>query len=197
MVQSGKRQSNSVRIIAGEFRSRKLDFPTVAGLRPTGDRIRETLFNWLQDSIQGEDCLDLFAGSGALGFEALSRGARRVDFIEKDRAAADAIGNNLRRLDTKAGAVFCADALQWLGGRTETGSQYGLVFLDPPFKEALLVGAIAKLEDAGILRQDCLVYIETETGSEVVNVPPSWQEIKQKRAGSVSYSLFKLTSTTG
>ena len=197
MVHSGKRQSNSVRIIGGEFRSRKLDFPDANGLRPTGDRIRETLFNWLQDSIQGEDCLDLFAGSGALGFEALSRGAKRVDFIEKDRAAAAALENNIKRLDANQGNVFCADALQWIDGRTHQASKYGLVFLDPPFAGPLLAAAIAKLEDAEIMRPDCLVYVENDTHSEGVVIPSHWQEMKKKRAGAVNYSLLKVSRIEG
>ena len=162
MAQTIKQKSNSVRIIAGEYRSRKLDFPTLEGLRPTADRVRETLFNWLQDSIQGETCLDLFAGSGALGFEALSRGASQVDFIEQNVMAAKSIRENIERLGAKQGAVYCCDALQWLNSHAQESQRYGLVFLDPPFQGELLVRAVEKLESANILKAGGLVYIEKE-----------------------------------
>ncbi len=191
MPQPSSQQRNSVRIIAGEYRSRKLQFPSLEGLRPTTDRIRETLFNWLQDSIQFEVCLDLFAGSGALGFEALSRGASQVDFIEKNADAADSIRSNIERLGARQGRVYRVDALTWLAQARQDGSQYGLVFLDPPFKEALLANAISLLEAAAIMKEGCLVYVEQNLNSNTVEFPASWVELKSKKAGSVSYSLFK------
>lgn len=192
MPQSSSQQRNSVRIIAGEYRSRKLEFPSLAGLRPTTDRIRETLFNWLQDSIQSQVCLDLFAGSGALGFEALSRGARQVDFIEKDIDAANAIRVNIERLGAKRGRVYCADALKWLAQTAQPEAQYGLVFLDPPFRDSLLVNAIAALEDASILQDDCLVYVEENMQTKAIDLPVNWTQLKTKKAGSVRYGLYKV-----
>ena len=193
MPQSSSQQRNSIRIIAGEYRSRKLEFPSLEGLRPTADRIRETLFNWLQDSIQSQVCLDLFAGSGALGFEALSRGARQVDFIEKSNDAAKSIRTNIERLGAKQGRVYCADALKWLAETAPPGEQYGLVFLDPPFKDSLLANAIASLEGASILQDGCLVYIEEDVQSQAVDFPVNWAELKTKKAGSVRYGLYQVT----
>lgn len=192
MAQTIKRKSNSVRIIAGQYRSRKLDFPTLEGLRPTADRVRETLFNWLQDSIQGETCLDLFAGSGALGFEALSRGASQVDFIEQNATAAKSIRENIERLGAKQGDVFCCDALQWLDSHAQESQKYGLVFLDPPFQGELLAQSIMKLESANILKAGGLVYIEKEKQSASDWLPENWTEVKSKKAGSVQFGLYSL-----
>ncbi len=195
MPQSSSQQRNSVRIIAGEYRSRKLEFPSLEGLRPTADRVRETLFNWVRDSIQSQVCLDLFAGSGALGFEALSRGARQVDFIEKNAAAANSIRANLERLDAIKGRVYCVDALKWLDQTAQTETRYGLVFLDPPFKDLLLKNTIASLEQAAIMQDGCLVYVEQNLQSSVVELPANWIRLKDKKAGSVRYSLYEVSIT--
>lgn len=192
MAQPRTQRHNSVRIIAGEYRSRKLDFPSLPGLRPTADRIRETLFNWLQDSIQGERCLDLFAGSGALGFEALSRGARLVDFVEQNTSAADAIGTNLQRLGIDAGTVHRADGFSWLARAASQSRQYGLVFLDPPFADNLLERAIAELTNAQVMKENCLVYVEQERGSDAVSYPGNWEQLKHKQTGSISYALYRV-----
>jgi len=194
MQRPPSQQQNKVRIIAGEYRSRKLEFPSLEGLRPTSDRIRETLFSWLQDSIPGEACLDLFAGSGALGLEALSRGAARVDFIEKNTLAANAIRNNIDRLGAKYVNVYCADALQWLDQNAGSANRYGLIFLDPPFQEQLLAATIAKLETTTILKEGCLVYIEKQEQTIVDGMPGNWTEIKNKKAGSVRYSLYQVAT---
>ncbi len=193
MVKSSSQQSNSVRIIAGEYRSRKLEFPSLEGLRPTTDRIRETLFNWLQDTIQSQHCLDLFAGSGALGFEALSRGASRVDFVEKNSDAANAIRTNIERLKTERGRVYCTDALEWLAQSGQEDARYGLVFLDPPFKDKLLAKAIAALESSAILRDGCLVYVEENLQADAVDFPAAWVQLKSKKAGSVRYGLYEVS----
>lgn len=192
MSQSSNQKKNSVRIIAGEYRSRKLEFPSIEGLRPTADRIRETLFNWLQDSIQGETCLDLFAGSGALGFEALSRGASHVDFIEQNTSAANSIRSNIARFGAKQARVYCSDAFEWLDRYTQDSKQYGLVFLDPPFKGEALVRAINKFESANLLRDDGLVYIETDRQTIDDDLPNNWIEIKGKKAGTIQYGLYNI-----
>lgn len=192
MPQSTKQQSNSVRIIAGDYRSRKLEFPSLEGLRPTADRIRETLFNWLQDSIQGETCLDLFAGSGALGFEALSRGANRVDFVEQNPSAVNSIRGNIERLDAKHGNVYCTDAFEWLDRYTQDSKQYGLVFLDPPFKGETLARVIVKLESANLLKEGGLVYIEKEKQLIDDDLPSNWVEVKSKKAGTVQFGLYNI-----
>lgn len=196
MAHSTIPKSNSVRIIAGEYRSRKLEFPSLDGLRPTADRIRETLFNWLQDSIAGETCLDLFAGSGALGFEALSRGASQVDFIEQNPSAANSIRSNIERLDAKHGDVVCADALEWLDRYAQDSKKYGLVFLDPPFKSEMLGRAIARLESANLLRDGGLVYIEKERQSTDDSLPSNWIEEKNKKAGSVQFGLYSVSRSS-
>lgn len=192
MAQSGNKKSNSVRIIAGEYRSRKLEFPSLEGLRPTADRIRETLFNWLQNSIQGECCLDLFAGSGALGFEALSRGASQVDFIEQSPSAANSIRSNIERLGTERGEAYCSDAFEWLDRRGQDSKKYGLVFLDPPFKGEALARAIVKIESAELLRDGGLVYIEKEKQPSGDDLPSHWLEIKSKKAGVVQFGLYRV-----
>lgn len=196
MAHSPNQKSNSVRIIAGEYRSRKLEFPSLEGLRPTADRIRETLFNWLQDSIAGEACLDLFAGSGALGFEALSRGASQVDFIEQNPSAANSIRSNIERLDAKHGNVVCADALEWLDRYAQNSKQYGLVFLDPPFKSETLGRAIVKLESGNLLRDGGLVYIEKQSQSIDEGLPSNWVEVKSKKAGSVQFGLYSVSRSS-
>lgn len=196
MPQSNNPKNNSVRIIAGQYRSRKLEFPSLEGLRPTADRIRETLFNWLQDSIQSETCLDLFAGSGALGFEALSRGASHVDFIEQSSSAANSIRDNIERLDAKNGNVYCSDAFEWLDTCAQRSKQYGLVFLDPPFKGEALTRAIVKLESTDLLRDGGLVYIEKEKQSNDNKLPDNWVELKSKKAGTVQFGLYKVLSSS-
>lgn len=169
------------------------------GLRPTADRIRETLFNWLQDNIAGETCLDLFSGSGALGIEALSRGAKQVDFVEKSKAASACIKENLQRFDITNATLECSDALLWLDRQTKDGQiaeggkldRYGLVFLDPPFSQDLLAVSCAKLEASGLMKNNCLVYIETDNESQLEGVPVAWVKLKSKKAGLVYYSLYK------
>lgn len=194
MARTNKQNSNSVRIIAGDYRSRKLEFPSLEGLRPTPDRVRETLFNWLQDSIQGETCLDLFAGSGALGFEAISRGASQVDFVEQNTSAANSIRGNIAQLGARQGKVFCADALEWLEDHARGAKRYGLVFLDPPFQGELLARAIVKLENSQLLKPDGLVYIEKEKQSVTDWLPENWKEVKYKRAGMVQFGLYSLVT---
>ena len=192
MTQLATQKNNSVRIIAGEYRSRRLEFPNVEGLRPTADRIRETLFNWLQESIAGETCLDLFAGSGALGFEALSRGASQVDFIELNSSAVSSIRDNIEQLDAKDGNVYCCDAFEWLDRCAQDSKQYGLVFLDPPFKGEALARVIVKLESANLLREGGLVYIEKEKQSIDDDLPSNWIEAKSKNAGLVQFGLYNV-----
>ena len=191
-MQSTTQKNSSVRIIAGEYRSRKLEFPSLEGLRPTADRIRETLFNWLRDYTAGETGLDLVAGSGALGCEALSRGASQVEFIEQDSSAVNSIRNNIERLDAKQGNVYCSDAFEWLDRCAQDSKQYGLVFLDPPFKGEMLARAIVKLESANLLRAGGLVYIEKEKKSIDDDLPSNWIEVKSKDAGLVQFGLYNV-----
>jgi 16S rRNA (guanine966-N2)-methyltransferase len=173
---------NQVRIIGGDWRSRVIRVPDSAGLRPTPDRVRETLFNWLGQRLDGLACLDLFAGSGALGFEALSRGAADVVMVEQSRDVAKALRENAKSLNAAAAEIVNADALQYLRG---PALSFDVVFLDPPFNQALLPAVLALLPPW--LAPDARVYAESELDFE-----PSgeWKILKQSRAGQVKFQLM-------
>ncbi|MCC5858822.1 MAG: 16S rRNA (guanine(966)-N(2))-methyltransferase RsmD [Ectothiorhodospiraceae bacterium] len=183
---------NRLRIIAGKWRGRRLRFAATPGLRPTGDRNRETLFNWLQTRIPDSRCLDLFAGSGALGFEAASRGAARVLLVERADAAARQLQENIREL--RAGeqlALHRGDALRFLRG--EADETFDLVFLDPPFDSELLGRACELLEQRGWLADDALIYLETPAARGLPPLPPNWQPHRERRSGQVLYALLRRT----
>lgn len=151
--------------------------------------MRETLFNWLQPRIVGARVLDLFAGSGALGLEALSRGAAEVTFVERDRRAAAAIGSLLEEWRETAGSVVCADALAWLKSGSTT---FDIVFLDPPYDAALLGAAAAALSEHGRLAPDARVYLERRASDDLAALPADWRELRAGRAGEVGYHLFAI-----
>ncbi len=182
----GKRGSNQLRIIGGEWRGRKLRFPEVEGLRPTSDRVRETLFNWLQPVIHGARCLDLFAGSGALGLEALSRGAAAVQFIDSDKRAVESLRQNLNLLKDDRASVIQGEALAFLRG---TPQPYDVVFLDPPFRQALLTPCLQLLCDGGWLSENARLYIEVEQELGEPQLPDGWKMVRSKQAGQVIYGL--------
>ena len=173
---------NRVRIIGGTWRSRQLRFPDAPGLRPTPDRVRETVFNWLGQDLAGRDCLDLFAGSGALGFEAASRHARRVTMVESDGRAVRALQDNARELEADAVHVVCADTLEFL--RTDR-SVYDVVFLDPPYAHAVR-GALLSLLHAR-LAAGGLLYLES---NEPLPAFDSWEVFRTARAGDVHFQLL-------
>lgn len=180
---------NQFRIIGGKWRGRKLDFPDAEGLRPTGDRIRETLFNWLMADLPDSHCLDLYCGAGALGFEAVSRGAATVVAIDNNRAAIDQLRHNSRLLQADNIQLHYADALAWL--RTASvAAPFDLVFLDPPFSAGLLPATIEGLEQSGLLADPSLIYLETDT-HQTIAVPAHWELLRQKQAGRVRYSLYR------
>ena len=181
-------QNNQLRIIAGQWRGRKLTFPDLPGLRPTTDRIRETLFNWLQADIIGARCLDLFAGSGALGLEALSRNADRVVFVDSAVAATNQIKKNLTILNDKRGIVHQVDAISFLSSYGET--PFDVIFLDPPFNKGLLETCITALQQSKCLKSQGLIYVECEK-QLTVNIPEDWILLKEKQAGQVKYRLFE------
>ena len=190
MSTSKKRPGGSVRIIGGELRSRKISFPDSAGLRPSADRVRETLFNWLQMAIPAARVLDLFAGSGALGFEAASRGASSVVMVEKAKVAANALRDNRDALATTTVQIIEADALIWL--RRDAGKQrFDLVFLDPPFDANQHYEAAHTLAESGCLAPGALVYIESAEPLDVTKLPSSWAGRKIKRAGTVHSTLLQ------
>lgn len=183
---------NSLRIIGGKWRGRKIAFPSIEGLRPTHDRIRETLFNWLMHDIVDANCLDLFAGSGALGFEALSRGANSVTFVERDARAGRFLNETAAFLDTKA-AHIVQQAYQEINV-VLLNRPFDIVFLDPPFDQGLLRDAIAWLMQNGILSAYAKIYIEVEKDGLEVNMPDNWQCSRHKSTSTLDYYLFSQSS---
>jgi 16S rRNA (guanine966-N2)-methyltransferase len=181
--------TSHLRIISGQWRGRKLNFEPIEGLRPTGDRMRETLFNWLQFEIAGSRCLDLFAGSGALGFEALSRGAQFCQFIELNPSAANRLQTNLGMLDCIDGQVVCSEAIRWLDQAHD--QPFDLVFCDPPFNEKLWAKTIQALAESSCLRSGTWVYIEAPK-QQTLAVPGNWRKHRSKVSGSVCASLYQL-----
>jgi len=182
-------QRNQLRIIGGQYRSRKLSFPEVEGLRPTGDRIRETLFNWLAPHVEGAHCLDLFAGSGALGFEALSRGAKHVTFVERSPKACSCLHQNIALLKIEAQtAVICVDSANALQRLTEP---FDIVFLDPPFACDQLVSVCAQLEECHLVKPEGVIYLEQAKSSPEITPPPKWKLYRDKFSGQVRYQLYQ------
>lgn len=177
-----------MRIIGGSWRGRKLSFPDVDGLRPTGDRIRETLFNWLAPDIQGARCLDLFAGSGALGLEALSRGAGFSLLVEKHPLALQQLKHNLTLLNASSGHAEQRDTLSWLAnGNTDT--PFDLVFIDPPFALNCWESVASHLEQGNWLKDDAIIYLEAPKDTPI-KLPSNWLLHKDKQAGHVNYRLY-------
>lgn len=176
-----------VRIIGGSLRNSRLDVPDLPGLRPTPERVRETLFNWLAPVIDGARCLDLCAGTGALGIEALSRGAAGVQFVERDARAAQALRANLARLKADAGQVAVLDAGLFL---RDMAQPYDLVFLDPPFVLELWPALARQLEQGGWLAAQGWVYVESPRGL-VPALPPNWQLHREGQAGEVRFALYR------
>lgn len=183
-----KAGDNRLRIIGGQWRGRKLAFPDVEGLRPTGDRIRETLFNWLAPEIVGARCLDIFAGSGALGIEALSRGADYCLMVERDRQATSALRNNLALLNCSRAAVRDDDALAFIAkGNSEPA--YDVVFIDPPFALSAWPKVIDSLVQGQWLAANATIYIEAPIDYPLM-APADWSLHRDKRAGKVAYRLY-------
>ena len=182
----------SVRIIGGKWRSRQLQFTPVEGLRPTGDRIRETLFNWLIPHIEGARCIDLFAGSGALCFEALSRGAKSCLAIERDPSAATQLKANKSIFCAQDLTVVCADSKTYLH-ENHAGEGYDIVFLDPPFQDGLYSEIIQALCTGGRLTKGALIYCELPI-LEPCPKPQDWQLLKEKTAGNVRFCLYQANS---
>jgi 16S rRNA (guanine966-N2)-methyltransferase len=185
---------NEVRIIAGRWRGRRIDFPDGEGLRPTPDRVRETVFNWLQPVIMGARCLDLFAGSGALGFESLSRGAAATVFVERERKVCQQLRATAATLGADGATIECSDALQWL--EVAPPSAFDIVFLDPPFASTVLSGACHLLASKGWLAPDANIYIEARADAPLSMLPPTWRILRSKRAGQVGYHLARCSPPT-
>jgi len=175
-----------VRIIAGKWRGRKLDVIDAPGLRPTPDRVRETLFNWLQQEIVGARCLDLFAGTGALAFEALSRDASEVTLVESDPLVAASLKQHAQSLACENIIIQRADALSWL---QQEKNKFDIIFLDPPFHQDLIEKCCSIIIEESLLNTNGLVYIESEKG---LVLPECWKVLKQKKAGQVQSMLVEL-----
>jgi 16S rRNA (guanine966-N2)-methyltransferase len=187
---TARSHGNSVRIIGGAWRGRRVAFPDLPGLRPTPDRVRETLFNWLQHSLAGATCLDLFAGSGALGLEALSRGAQQVVFVEQAQAAARNLQEQLTRLKGAANAkIIEMGAARYLRGAPRV---FDIVFMDPPFGQDALAEHVPQLAAAGWVAEGSLVYLENERAAGLPRLPSHWEVLKSKSAGEVGYHLARI-----
>jgi len=180
--------AGEVRIIAGRYRGRRLSFPVAPGLRPTGDRLRETLFSWLQAMLPGQRCLDLFAGSGALGFEAVSRGAREVVMVESHSAVMKALRDNRELLKATEAILVHADALAYL---QKESSPFDLIFLDPPFHAEWLPKILLLIAERELLKPGGLIYLETERNAPPLNLPADWFWHREKEAGQVRYGLAR------
>ncbi|KGY11033.1 methyltransferase [Vibrio tubiashii] len=177
-----------VRIISGLWRGRKLPVHDAEGLRPTTDRVKETLFNWIAQDVPRSKCLDLFAGSGGLGFEAASRQAEMVTLIELNPSAFNQIKKNISTLNADNLQVHNTDALSFL---KQPGTPHHVVFIDPPFRKGLLDETIELLEANGWLAEEAIIYVETEKELTLDCIPPHWQLHREKSAGQVSYRLFE------
>lgn len=191
MMRPDKRRQTTgrLRIIGGQWRGRKLDFIAEEGLRPTPDRIRETLFNWLAPDIHGARCADLFAGSGALGLEALSRGAAHCDFVDTSSVALRQLGAHLEALGASvAGHCHIGTCASFLA---EASAPYDIVFLDPPFSQDLVAPTAGLLAQRKLLRPNALVYVETAAASPSPAVPGDWILHREKAAGGVAYRLYR------
>jgi 16S rRNA (guanine966-N2)-methyltransferase len=179
--------SGQIRIIGGQWRGRKLPVPDSPGLRPTTDRVRETLFNWLAPSMVDARCLDLFAGSGALGLEALSRYAASATLLEMERHVAQQLQKNLATLNATQGKVVNTNTLTFLA---QNGTPHDVVFVDPPFRKGLLEETLNLLETNGWLANNALIYVESEVENGLPPVPASWDLHREKIAGQVAYRLY-------
>jgi len=179
---------NKLRIIGGDWRSRQLGFVEAPGLRPTPARVRETLFNWLQYEIVGKQCLDLYAGSGALGFEAASRGAKLVVQVESNIQACRCLKDNAAMLSAGQIKVVQSDVSRFLAGEAQA---FDVVFLDPPFGMDLAVQTCKQLEENGWLAKHAKIYVETERHFDFSGMPGNWRQLKSKSAGEVGYHLFE------
>ncbi len=177
-----------VRIIGGAWRGRLLKVPDGLALRPTPDRVRETLFNWLAPVIAGAYCLDAFAGSGALGFEALSRGAAHVVMVEQTKAVVVLLQETLAKLKAQNAEIYCGRVPQQL---KKPSKLFDIVFLDPPYQENLLLPTCFYLEEQGFLAKEAYIYLETKALLQQSDLPDNWRLVKSKKAGQVAYHLAR------
>lgn len=182
-----------IRIVGGRWRGRRLPVPELPGLRPTPDRVRETLFNWLAPVIGGSVCLDLFAGTGALGLEAASRGAKRVVLVDESTRVVESLRDRVADLGAAEVEVHRAEGLGWL---RRAGERFDVVFLDPPFRRGLLAPACALLEERELLVAGGYAYLEAEETVKPEDLPPRWELVRSGRAGDVRYHLARRPGST-
>lgn len=181
--------SGEIRIIAGTWRGRKLPVLTRSGLRPTTDRIKETVFNWLAPYVPSAVCLDCYAGSGALAFEAVSRGANAATLLEKNHTVYLQLTANRNKLNASTLTLIHADTLDYL--QSATPSPFDIAFVDPPFDENLVPETAALLEEKGWLSNTALIYIETRCSQDPLSLPVNWYPYREKKAGQVCYRLYQ------
>jgi len=186
--QNKTNKAGNLRIIGGIWRGRKLGFPEVEGLRPTGDRVRETVFNWLQPMLGGSRCLDLFAGSGALGLEAASRGAGEVVLVETDRSAYQLLQSNLTVLNASQCQIFHGRAEQFLASQKQA---FDVVFIDPPYQSNMWTQIAQLLTEQALLNDGARIYLEYPRRQDMPDLPSSWHLLREKKAGDVKYCLFE------
>ncbi len=190
---SSQKRSTSgfVRIISGLWRGRKLPVHDAEGLRPTTDRVKETVFNWIAQDIPMSSCLDLFSGSGSLGFEAASRQAKNVVMIELDKQVANQLKTNANTLKAENIEIINTNSLSFL---EQSVQPFDIVFIDPPFRKGLIEDVVAKLEAQGWLAENALIYIESEKEWSATNLPQNWELHREKSAGQVTFRLYQRTN---
>ena len=185
---SNKNTLSNIKISGGEWKGTNLTFYDEPELRPTGNRIKETLFNWLQPNIQGSICLDLFAGSGCLGLEALSRGAAKCVMVEKNKRVINHLSKNIEKLSSSTELIH-DDALNYLSSK-EPSKTFDIVFLDPPFDSTIYESTMRALELNNWLSRDALIYIEARSDSSMFQIPDNWSLFREQVAGNVRYMLY-------
>ncbi|WP_440055056.1 16S rRNA (guanine(966)-N(2))-methyltransferase RsmD [Pseudoalteromonas sp. T1lg65] len=186
---TSQKQPGFIRIISGQHRGRKLPVHDIEGLRPTTDRVKETLFNWLMNTVRDSRVLDCFAGAGSLGFEAQSRFAKHCLFLELDKQAAQQLSKNAQLLKSSNCKINNVDALAYLASNTD-GQQFDVVFVDPPFRKQLLEPCCQQLESQAWLDDNAYIYVEYEQELSPT-LPSTWQLIKEKKAGQVISALYQ------
>ena len=187
---NNSKNRRKVRITSGEWKNRNLEVPDIDGLRPTSERVRETLFNWLMPSIHKSVCLDLFAGSGSLGFEALSRGARHCTFVEKSKLAFSQIKTTRTSLNAVNSEVHNCDAIDFLS--SVHNHNFNLVFLDPPFSDDYLISSIESIHEYQLVSRGGYIYIEFNKNNDLFDLPDNWSVIRKKIYGNVCFILIEV-----
>tara|TARA_B100000965_G_scaffold32451_1_gene24006 strand:+ start:106 stop:687 length:582 start_codon:yes stop_codon:yes gene_type:complete len=187
---NNSKNRGKVRITSGEWKNRNLEVPDIDGLRPTSERVRETLFNWLMPSIHKSVCLDLFAGSGSLGFEALSRGARHCTFVEKSKLAFRQIKTTRTILNAMNSEAHNCDAIDFLS--SVHNHNFNLVFLDPPFSDDYLISSIESIHEYQLVSRGGYIYIEFNKNNDLFDLPYNWSVIRKKIYGNVCFILIEV-----